>query len=84
MSYRHQLELQLATKRLELKRLTNDADSLVVALHMEISPHMPVQDLHDEQIEAGTKGLISRIKRIRELKEEIRKLEEDLGIESDG
>lgn len=86
MSSLNRLQLQglLTEKRLTLKRLVTRADALVANLHMQCNPHLPVYELYIDQIVSQVRDLEKAILEIRQLRQDIRALEADLGIESNG
>ena len=84
MSERVMLQGLLAEKRLKLRELVTKADALVANLHIQASPYLPVVDLVVDQISSQAKDLERCVYKIRELSKEIKALEKELGIESDG
>ena len=84
MSERIMLQGMLAEKRLKLKELVTRADALVVNIHMQCSPRLDVDKLAFDQIASQAKDLERLGYQIRKFQDEIRDLEKDLGIETDG
>lgn len=74
----------LAEKRLKLKELVTKANALVANIHIQASPYLPVANLVVDQITSQAKDLEQCVYKIRALSSEIRALEEELGIESNG
>lgn len=82
--YRAQLQAALAGKRMEIKERAMRAQALQVDLHMACSPHLPVDQLQVAAIEATARGLRKLVEEIRKLSAEVRRIEDDLGIEDAG
>lgn len=84
MSDRVMVQGLLAEKRLKLRELVTRADALVANLHTQASPYLPVAELLVDQITSQAKDLERCVYKIRELSKEIKALEKELGIETNG
>jgi len=83
MSERIMLQGMLVEKRLEIKKLITRANALVSSIHTQCSPFLSLDDLPVDQIVEQAIVLEKNLRNIRRLREEIRKLEKELGIESE-
>jgi len=83
MSERIQLQGMLAEKRLKLKELVNRADALVRGIHTQCNPFLPVAELLVDQISSQGNDLKRLVHKIGHLAQDIRALQDELGIEDD-
>lgn len=79
MNYRLQLQGMLAERRIELKGLAIRAMTLRENIHVQCNPHLPIEDIPMDKIEAQAEDLKRLVRRIRKVKEEMRTIQADLG-----
>ena len=84
MSERVMLQGLLAEKRLKIKELVIKANALVANLHTQTFPFIALEDLSVDQISSQARDLEKTVRIILQIKNEIRKIEKELGIENDG
>ena len=64
-----------------MKEIVERANSLVVNVHMESNPHIPIDRVNSKRLLVNTKDLDKLVTEIKTLRDEIRDLDEDLGID---
>ena len=78
MSMERKINLGMLTKKQgRMKEIVERANSLVVNVH----PHIPIDRVNSERLLVNTKDLHKLVTEIKALRDEIRDLEEDLGVD---
>lgn len=73
----------LSGKKRELKGLYNRAKPLQVDLHLASNPHLPIEEMKMDQILAMVQDLRKHVRNIRQLAEDIKNLQEELGLDNE-
>ena len=82
MSMERDMKLGMLTKKQDrMKEIVERANSLVVNVHMESNPHIPIDRVNSKRLLVNTKDLDKLVTEIQTLRDEIRDLDEDLGID---
>ena len=82
MSMERKINLGMLKKKQDrMKEIVERANSLVVNVHMESNPHIPIDRVNSKRLLVNTKDLDKLVTEINTLRDEIRDLDEDLGID---
>ena len=82
MSMERDMKLGVLKKKQDrMKEIVERANTLVVNVHMESNPHIPIDRVNSERLLVNTKDLHKLATEIKTLRDEIRNLEEDLGVD---